>query len=158
MPLIHLTSFIAAPPERVFDLSRHVSVHKHSMSRYNEKVIQGIHAGLMELNDEVKWQARHLFKNRYLKVRITALQRPRYFQDEMVEGDFKSMKHEHYFKPAENGTFMIDQFHYELPYGWFGKMFSNLFFENYIKGLLITRNDAIRQIAESNQWKQYLTA
>ena len=32
MPLIHLTTFIAAPAERVFDLSRSIDVHKKSLA------------------------------------------------------------------------------------------------------------------------------
>ena len=158
MAFVHLTTFIAAPTERVFDLSRHVNVHKHSMNRYHEKPIQGITSGVMELNDEVKWEARHLFKTRILQVRITSMKKPGYFKDEQVHGDFKTMKHEHYFKPAENGTLMIDQFHYDVPYGLAGKLFDKFYLEKYIMRLLKERNAAIKQIAESNQWKQYLNS
>ena len=44
------------------------------------------------------------------------------FTDEQVKGDFKMMKHEHHFKPCENGTIMIDLFHFESPYGAIGKI------------------------------------
>ena len=36
MPFIHLTTFIEAPVQRVFDLSRSIDVHKLSMQRYAE--------------------------------------------------------------------------------------------------------------------------
>ena len=157
MTLIHLTSFIEAPCDRVFDLSRHVGVHKHSMNKYRERIENGM-SGLMNLNDEVVWRARHLFKDRRLEIRITAMKNSDYFKDEQVKGDFKKMIHEHYFKPVNNGTLMIDQFSYELPWGILGKLADRIYLESYLKILLAERNAVIKKIAESNQWKQYLTA
>ena len=42
MSVIHLTTFIAAPVERVFDLSRSINLHHISMSSSNEKAISQI--------------------------------------------------------------------------------------------------------------------
>lgn len=158
MPFIHLTTFIAAPNERVFDLSRNVTVHKQSMAKYRERIVGGVSNGMMDLNDEVKWQAKHLFKERILKVRISAIKKPEYFKDEQVEGDFKIMKHEHYFRPVENGTLMIDQFYFELPLGFIGRLANKLYIENYLRKILLERNSIIKQLAESRQWKQYLNS
>jgi ligand-binding SRPBCC domain-containing protein len=156
MPFIHITSFIAAPQERVFDLSRSVDLHKHSMKNYEENIVKGTMTGLMNLNDEVTWKAKHLFKERVLRIKLTELKSPDYFADEQVEGDFVMMKHEHYFKPIENGTIMIDQFRFELRYGFFGKLVNQFYLEKYMKRLLAERNAVIKKIAEGNQWKQYL--
>jgi ligand-binding SRPBCC domain-containing protein len=158
MSFIHLTTFIAAPNERVFDLSRNVTVHKQSMTKYRERIVGGVSNGMMELNDEVKWQAKHLFRERTLKVKISAIRKPEYFRDEQVEGDFKIMKHEHYFRPVENGTLMIDQFYYELPFGFMGRLANKLYIEKYLRNILGERNALIKQIAESGQWKQYLNS
>jgi ligand-binding SRPBCC domain-containing protein len=140
----------------VFDLSRSVDLHKHSMNKYAEKIIKGTVSGLMNLNDEVTWQAKHLFKQRVLRIKLTELRRPDYFADEQVEGDFVRLKHEHYFKVAENGTIMIDQFRYEIAYGFVGKLINQLYLEKYMTLLLAERNAVIKKIAESNQWKQFL--
>jgi ligand-binding SRPBCC domain-containing protein len=156
MQLIHLTTFVAAPVERVFDLSRHLSVHKFSMSKYKERIISSKTSGLLGLNEDVKWEARHFFKTRTLRVVITALQFPAYLRDEQLEGDFTSMKHEHFFKPADNGTLMIDLFHYELPYGILGRVLNKIYMNKYLSRLLSERNVTIKNIAEGNQWKQYL--
>lgn len=156
MSFIHLTSFIAAPRERVFDLSRSVELHKKSMTGYEEKIIDGVMSGLMKAEDSVTWTAKHLFKLRTLKVKITKLQRPDFFVDEQVQGDFAMMKHEHYFKAIENGTIMIDQFHYELKKGIAGKLLNRFYLEKYMTSLLHKRNEMIKQVAESNQWKQFL--
>lgn len=157
MPVIHLTTFIAAPQDRVFDLSRSVSLNKQSMSQHQEKIIDGVMSGLMNEGDTVTWKAKHLFRERILKVKLTKMQRPDYFADEQVEGDFASMKHEHHFKPIENGTIMIDQFHFESPRGLLGKWFNKIYLENYLKRLLLGRNELIKKAAESNQWKQFLS-
>ena len=156
MPLIHLTTFIAAPVERVFDLSRSITLHKQSMNKYSEKPIAGITSGLINLNETVTWQAKHLFKNRTLKVGITSLLRPFSFIDEQVEGDFEKMKHEHYFKPCDNGTIMIDQFFFEPPYGILGKWASRLLLIGYMQKLLEERNKVIKAVAETNQWRLFL--
>lgn len=156
MPLIHLTTFIAAPLERVFDLSRSIDLHKFSMKDFNERPINGKLTGFIELNETITWTAKHLFKQRMLKVKITALQKPVSFIDEQVEGDFKKMKHEHFFKPCENGTIMIDQFYFESPFGPVGKWFSQLYLSSYMKKLLEKRNVIIKRVAETNEWKHYL--
>ena len=156
MPFIHLTSFIAAPQERVFDLSRSIDLHKSSMKKYDESIIDGKQTGLLDLNESVTWTARHLFKQRVIRVRLTKLQRPDYFVDEQEEGDFRMMKHEHYFKPIENGTILIDQFHFETPFGFFGKWINKLYLEKYMTRLLNERNQVIKQVAEGNLWNQYL--
>jgi ligand-binding SRPBCC domain-containing protein len=156
MPFIHLTTFIAAPQERVFDLSRSVDVHKASMKRHHEKVVDGTITGLMNLGDMVTWTAKHLFKQRRLKIKVTKLQAPEYFTDEQEEGDFRMMKHEHFFKSIQNGTIMIDQFHFETPYGWLGSVVNRFYLEGHMTELLKERNATIKQIAEGNLWTQYL--
>ena len=62
MPTIHLTTFIAAPVDVVFDLSRHVAVHKDSMTKYKADAVAATRFGLIEKDDSITWKARHLFK------------------------------------------------------------------------------------------------
>lgn len=156
MPTIHLTTFIAAPANVVFDLSRHIGVHKESMVKHKEEAVAGTRFGLIEKDDTVTWKAKHLFKNRLLRVRITEMKKHEMFIDEQSEGDFKMMKHEHYFKPCENGTLLIDLLHFETPYGTFGKWCNSLFLTRYMKNLLEQRNKTIKEFAESNKWKKLL--
>ncbi|MBL7730977.1 MAG: SRPBCC family protein [Chitinophagaceae bacterium] len=157
MPTIHLTTFIAAPAQVVFDLSRHVGVHKESMSKYNEEAVAGTRFGLIEKDDTITWQAKHLFKKRLLRVRITAMEKNASFIDEQAEGDFKMMRHEHYFKPCDNGTIMIDLFHFEAPYGILGNWLNSLYLNKYLRRLLEQRNRFIKETAESDRWKKVLS-
>ena len=153
MPTIHLTTFVAAPPDRVFDLARSIDLHRKSMAHTGEEAIAGTTSGLIAIDETVTWKAKHLMKTRVLKSRITAMERPLSFTDEMVSGDFKSMKHEHHFKRIENGTLMIDLLHFETPYGGLGRLVNGLHLTKYLKGLLETRNHAIKEYAESDKWK-----
>lgn len=153
MPTIHLTTFVAAPPERVFDLARSVDLHRKSMAHTDEQAIAGTTSGLIGLDETVTWKAKHLMKNRVLKTRVTAMTRPLSFTDEMVEGVFRSMKHEHYFKKIDNGTLQIDLFYFESPFGVLGKLVNQLYLSQYMKNLLEMRNQMIKEYAESDKWK-----
>jgi ligand-binding SRPBCC domain-containing protein len=156
MPTIHLTTFMAAPVQVVFDLSRNIDLHRQSMHAYREEAVAGIRFGLIEKDEMVTWQAKHLFKNRLLRVKITEMKKPDMFISEQAEGDFKMMKHEHYFKACDNGTIVIDLFHFELPYGILGQMLNSLHLRKYMKKLLEQRNRTIKEFAESDKWKKLL--
>ena len=153
MPSIHLTTFIAAPADRVFDLSRSIDLHRKSMGHTDEEAVAGITSGLIGLNDTVTWKAKHLKKTRILKSKITAMVRPLSFTDEMVSGDFKSLKHQHHFKSIGNGTLLIDLFDFESPWGGLGKLANTLFLTNYMRRMLERRNAVIKEYAESEKWK-----
>jgi ligand-binding SRPBCC domain-containing protein len=156
MPQIHLTSFIAAPIERVFDLSRSINLHQVSTAGTNEKAVAGVLNGLININETVTWQAKHLFKTRRFTSKITAMRGPDFFTDEMVSGDFKNFYHEHHFKVAQNGTIMIDLINFECPFGIIGKMANSIFLKSYIEKFLIKRNEVIKEYAETQKWKAIL--
>lgn len=156
MPTIHLTTFIAAPVARVFDLARSIDVHRQSMTKHKEEAVAGIRFGLIEKNESVTWKAKHLLKTRFLRSEIVDMKKPDMFIDQQVKGDFKMMKHEHHFKPCENGTIMIDLIEFEAPYGSFGKLFSKLYLTRYVKNLIEQRNRSIKEFAEGEKWRKFL--
>jgi len=156
MCTIHLTTFIAAPIERVFDLSRSISLHKISSAHTNKEAIGGITSGLINKNETVTWKAKHLFKIRYFTTRISEMQSPNFFIDEMQKGDFKSLKHEHHFKKIDNGTIMIDILNFESPYGIIGKWFNRIYLKNLLQKFIVQRNIVIKDYAETGKWKALL--
>jgi ligand-binding SRPBCC domain-containing protein len=156
MPTIHLTTFIAAPSERVFDLSRSIDLHKKTLAHTKEEAVAGTITGLIELNETVTWKAKHLGKIRFLKSKLTELKKPESFTDEMQQGDFKMMKHQHHFKKVDNGTIMIDIFQFESPYSSIGKLVNKLYLTSYIKKMLERRNLLIKDYAETDKWKSIL--
>ena len=156
MPTIHLTTFISAPPERVFDLSRSIDLHKKSLAHTREEAIGGTITGLLEFNESVTWKAKHLGKTRFLKSKLTEFKKPEMFTDEMQQGDFKKMKHEHHFKKVDNGTIMIDILEFESPFNSLGKLFNKLYLTAYVRKMLEKRNLVIKEYAETDKWKQLL--
>lgn len=156
MPVIHLTTFIAAPVDRVFDLSRNISLHKISMQDTKEQAIAGITSGLITKDDTVTWKGKHFFKTRFFTSKIIEMRPYEKFTDKMIQGDFTSFEHEHFFKPAENGTIIIDIIYYSIPYGWLGKLVNKIYLNNYLEKLINHRNEVIRQYAETDKWRALL--
>jgi len=156
MPTIHLTIFIAAPIERVFDLARNIDLHKKSMAHTGEDAIAGTVTGLIKAGETVTWQAKHLGKKRVLRSKITEMQIPHSFTDEMVDGDFKSMVHKHHFKQVANGTVMIDLMDFESPWGGIGRLVNRFYLTRYMRELLEQRNRLIKEYAESEKWRLVL--
>ncbi len=115
MPIIHLETFIRAPVEICFDLSRDVDVHAASTSITNERAVAGVTHGMLQLGDQVTWEATHLYVRQRLTSRITAFERPRMFTDEMQSGAFKHLRHKHLFEAREGGTLMIDELNFASP-------------------------------------------
>jgi ligand-binding SRPBCC domain-containing protein len=156
MPTIHITTLIHAPMERVFDLSRSITLHKRSMLHLQEEAIKGRTNGLIELDETVTWRAKHLGKIRFLTTRITEMRHKEYFCDEMVDGDFTFMKHEHHFKEIGNGTVAIDIMEFGTPYGKLGRLFERFYLQRYLTRLLKIRNEVIKEYAETEKWRVIL--
>ncbi|MFT3703247.1 MAG: SRPBCC family protein [Agriterribacter sp.] len=155
--LIELSTTINAPIEICFNLSRSVKLHTISTSHTNERVVGGRTEGLFELNDTVVWRAKHFAIYQQMEMKITAMDRPHSFEDCMLKGPFKSIRHKHYFRQNVDGTtVMQDHFGYEVPYGFAGILFNALVLRKYMTNLLELRNATIKEFAENGQWKDVL--
>lgn len=149
MPTIRLETLIAASPERCFDLSLSVDLHRQSVAHTHERPIAGVTSGVMRLGDSVTWEAVHLGVRQHLTTKITAYDRPHSFVDEMTRGIFQEMKHHHAFIPQPPGTLMIDAFTFRAPLGILGRVAERVFLTRYMRGLLLTRNRYLKQAAEA---------
>ena len=156
MPLIQLTTVIHAPVERCFDLARSIDLHADSNAHTGEKAVAGRQSGLIGKGETVTWEARHFGTRQRLTSCITECERPFLFEDRMVSGAFKSIRHRHYFQQDGTTTVMKDEFCFESPLGIVGKLFNALVLTNYMKGFLLQRNEALKEAAESERWKEYL--
>ncbi len=157
MPTIVITTEIAAPIERCFDLARSIDFHTRSMSTSGERAVAGVTSGLIGPGQEVTWQARHLGRTRTLTSRICAFDPPRMFADEMVTGDFKSFRHEHHFHAiSESQTRLDDRFEFTSPFGPLGHLANTLFLTAYMRRLLQGHAERIRRALESDEWRRFL--
>ncbi|TDX86959.1 SRPBCC family protein [Epilithonimonas xixisoli] len=149
MTKIYLETLIDANIQTVFDLSRNIDFHQKSTSKTNEKAIAGKTSGLIELGETVTWRAKHLGFYQTLTTKIIEMESPKMFTDVMIQGAFKSMKHQHIFKEKEGKTLMIDIFEFESPLGIIGKIVNQIFLKNYLKKFILERKRMIKEIAES---------
>jgi len=158
MRVIELTHEVGAPPTRCFDLARSIEAHLNSTSRTGERVVGGVATGLLTLGDEVTWEARHFGIRQRFTSQITAFDRPRLFRDVMTKGAFRRFAHDHVFEPTASGTLIRDAVSFEAPFGPVGRLAEALVLDGYLRGFLSRRNAHLRQLAESEGWRQFLPA
>lgn len=156
MPEIKLTTIIKAPIKRCFDLARSIDLHQHTSAKTNEEVIAGVRSGLINKGETVTWKAKHFGITQTLTSEISEMNSPFMFEDVMVEGAFKSIRHQHLFEEESGKTIMKDVFIFESPFGIYGRLFNFLVLTNYMKRFLQERNQMIKEVAESEAWKKYL--
>jgi ligand-binding SRPBCC domain-containing protein len=156
MPLIELTTIINAPPDRCFDLARSIDLHKLSTAKTEEEAIAGVTSGLIGKGQTVTWRAKHFGITQLLTSEITEFQYPGHFRDEMTKGVFKRIRHDHLFEESGGKTIMRDVFQFDSPYGVLGILFNKLILAQYLRQLLIKRNQMIKEVAESERWKEIL--
>ena len=158
MVTIEMETVIAAPVERVFDLARSIDLHARSLEHTAERPVAGRTSGLIGMDETVTWSARHLGVRQRLTSRVSAFDRPRYFQDVMVRGAFAWFEHDHFFTPAPGGgTVLRDVFRFAAPLGVLGRIVEHLVLRRYMTDFLRVRNDVIRRVAEHpDEWRRYL--
>lgn len=156
MPIIKIELTVIAPVERVFDLARCIDLHEATMTKHDEKAIGGVTKGLINLGETVTWEATHFGFRQNLTSKITEFERPRHFRDSMVTGAFKRFDHDHFFEQRGGETLMKDVFDYDSPLGVLGKIADALFLEKYMREMLTERNQMIKTIAESDDWRKFL--
>ncbi|MDH6254405.1 ligand-binding SRPBCC domain-containing protein [Chryseobacterium sp. H1D6B] len=148
MSEIYIETCVKADIHKVFDLARDIDLHQQSVSKSREKAIAGRTSGLIEENETVTWRAKHLGVYQTHTSKIVSMEKPYQFTDIMLEGTFKSLKHQHIFKEKEGFTLMIDKFEFESPFGIIGKLFNRFFLTNYLRNFLLERNAVIKKTAE----------
>ena len=148
MPVISITTTIHAPIKICFNTARSIDVHLISTGKTNEKVIAGRSSGLCELNDEITWEATHMYVRQKLSSKIVGFNEPYFFADRMTKGVFKCLYHEHHFEDHKTFTRMHDIFQYESPLGVLGKCADMIFLKRYLRNFLTERNQVIKSVAE----------
>ena len=145
MAQIRIETFVAAPPERVFDVARDLDFHQRSMAHTGERAVGGRTSGLIEEGEEVEWRARHLGLSWRLRSRIASMHRPHSFVDEQVSGPFARYEHRHTFVAHDGGTLMADGWRHVAPLGPLADVF---FLERHMRRTLELRAAAIKAEAE----------
>ena len=159
MVTIEEFTIMRAPIERCFDLARSVEVHLAGNVHSGEQAVAsaGISSGLVGMAQRVTWRAKHFGVWHNLTSEITGMDRPAWFQDTMIHGIFRLMKHDHFFRAlSRDETEMKDVFCFAAPLPMLGRVAEGVLLRRYMEALLRERNAVIREIAESSEWQRYL--
>jgi ligand-binding SRPBCC domain-containing protein len=146
---LELVTMILASAEVCFDRSRDLDLHVRSMRESGERAIAGRTTGLIGLDEEVLFEARHFGVKHRHHSRITQYDRPHHFRDEMLVGRFKRFEHDHFFESNDGGTKMRDVIEFDLPFGPIGRFVDWALLAGYLGRLIQSRNETIRLEAES---------
>ena len=145
---LRVTTFVRASQSVCFDLARSVDAHVQSAAASGERVVGGRTSGLLELGDEVTWEAKHFGITQRLSSRITQFQPPTFFQDRMTKGAFRFLEHDHLFEPKDNGTLMIDILRFKAPLGPIGWIAERTLIGPHLRRFLVERGLALKAMAE----------
>lgn len=150
MGAITVETRIHAPIELCFDLARDVDAHAESAAFSGERVVEpGRLHGLLELGDLVAFEGRHFGIRQRFIAKITVLDRPRLFIDEMIHGAFKALRHVHEFEAQNDLTVMRDVLEWTPPLGVIGNFADRLFVVEHMRWFVTTKQANLKRIAET---------
>jgi ligand-binding SRPBCC domain-containing protein len=150
MTRIVIETQIHAPIELCFDLARDVDAHSESAAFSSERIVPpGRTDGLLELGDLVAFEGRHFGIKQRFVARITALDRPHRFDDEMLQGSFKWLRHFHEFEFKHGITTMRDTLEWEPPLGVIGHLADSLFIRRHMRWFVSTKQNGLKRMAEA---------
>jgi ligand-binding SRPBCC domain-containing protein len=148
MPTIRMETRVDADRQRLFDLARSVDTHTETTGN-DERAVAGTTSGLLEAGDTVTWRDRHFGIPMELTVAITEMDAPEHFRDELVDGPFAELVHDHHFERVDGHTVMRDEFVFASPAGPLGTAVDRLVLEQYLRNLIASRNRELKAIAEN---------
>jgi hypothetical protein len=138
---------IAAPAQVCFDAARSLEAHVESAGFSNERLVQpGKLDGYLDLGDLVCFEGRHFGVKQRFCARITEMDPPNRFTDEMVRGAFHSLRHVHIFEESAGTTTMIDILEWTAPLGPLGRLADRLFLERHMRWFVTTKQNALKRM------------
>jgi ligand-binding SRPBCC domain-containing protein len=156
METIRLTTWINAPVERCFKLAVCMDFHPAALEALHGKGLNGRNNGLISVGVPVKWKGSY-FGVPWTHTGVIDLWRPfTYFRDVEVEGALRHYEHDHHFAAMDDGTRVRDEVRFAAPMGALGRMAEKMVLRRHLMKLLMLRNAALKQVAESELWHKYL--
>jgi len=163
LPTIIVSTAIHAPIDRCFALSTRIELVQRTlgMKLVDSGEAGGVTTGHITANSRVHWKGWKfgLPTNHYTL--ITAFDPPHnstaYFEDSQERGRFATFRHEHFFKQQADHTTLEDRIHFTLPFGPLGRVAAALLLAPHIRKLARQRFAMIKQLAETEGWREWLT-
>jgi ligand-binding SRPBCC domain-containing protein len=146
---------INAPIERCFLLSTNLELVEKTLGM---RPVRGKTAGMVACGDKIVWSGWKFGLLQKHESLITQYEQPTFFQDTMRRGRFKQYQHDHMFAEVDQQTLLTDKLRFSLPFGQLGKLVARHVMIPYMCRLLRQRMMLLKHVAESEEWRQYLTA
>ena len=147
---------IEAPIERCFLLSTNIAIVQKELGM---RPVEGRTSGLVSGGDKVLWKGWQLGLPQFHHSLISRFDPPRFFQDTMVAGRFKTFQHDHAFTANPDGSVTLrDELRFSMPFGPLGWIVGRLLLVPHIQGLLRRRFALLKRLAETDAWQEYLPA
>jgi ligand-binding SRPBCC domain-containing protein len=156
---------ISAPLERVFLLSTSLAIVERELGMHPvvAEYIDGNGergttrtTGLVLGGERVRWEGWQLGLWHYHVSLIAPFEPYTFFSDRMVAGRFCSFEHDHSLTQTAGGVRLDDEIRFALPLGLLGWLVGWLVLAPHIRSLMRRRFRLLKQIAESEDWRQYL--
>ncbi len=148
MTTIELSTDIEAPVDLCFELSRNIDLEVRAGQEYHLRAVSGVTSGAIGAGQQVGWRTKQFGIAVSHVSEITGFELPRFFQDSMIAGMFRSFQHDHFFEPrGSNATRMRDVLRFSMPFWLLGPLSEKLL-RPRLKHLLLLRNKLIQETAE----------
>lgn len=146
---------IHAPIERVFALSCSVAVVQRELGM---RPVAGRTTGLVTAGDIIRWEGMQLgFPNFHISlIAPETWNPPRFFQDRMISGRFRSFEHDHRLTETPEGTQLDDEVRFSMKLRWGGALTGRLILAPHIRGLMRRRFHLLKRLAETDEWRNYI--
>ena len=179
--VIKESAIIHAPIERVFALSTRVELVQETLGlRIIDAGVEGsVTSGHVTDGSRVHWRGwkfglpteHHTLitgfvppHSHFIRLDHHEITKEAYFQDTQERGRFAFFQHDHHFyespDPAtgEPITELDDEVRFTVPFGPLGRIAAKLLVAPHIRSLTRNRFARLKQLAESNEWQQFLGA
>ncbi len=183
--LIKESAIIHAPIERVFALSTRVELVRETLGMNivdagtEGGVEGGVTSGHVIDGSRVHWRGwkfglpteHHTLitgfvppHSHFIRVDHHEITKEAYFQDTQERGRFAFFQHDHHFyespDPATGApiTELDDEVRFTLPFGQLGRLAAKFLLAPHIRTLTRNRFARLKQLAESDEWQQFLDA
>ena len=179
--VIKESAIIHAPIERVFALSTRVELVQETLGlRIIDAGVEGsVTSGHVTDGSRVHWRGwkfglpteHHTLitgfvppHSHFIRLDHHEITKEAYFQDTQERGRFAFFQHDHHFyespDPAtgEPITELDDEVRFTVPFGPLGRIAAKLLVAPHIRSLTRNRFARLKQLAESNEWQQFLDA
>jgi ligand-binding SRPBCC domain-containing protein len=146
---------VNAPIERCFQLSTNVALVGRTIGM---RPLEGTADGMVRDGDRLVWTGWKFGFPQMHESLITRYERPIFFQDTMGRGRFSRFQYDHRLAEIDGHTLLSDKLRFALPFGWLGKQVARHVLIPYLCRLLRERMMLLKRIAETEEWRRYLTA